>query len=139
MPEPAFGLRYINHGVPKMRNGYVVLFAAAALAVTASPVSAHAHLVRSGPLVNASGPSPQKLALTFSERLVPAFSKLQLIMPMSGRTFNVPIKTAVDRDGRTLVGIPQDRKLMKGAYLIRWTAATADGHRMTGTVPFRVK
>lgn len=115
----------------KMRNSSVALFAAAALAVTASAVSAHAHLVR-------SNSSPQKLALTFSERLVPAFSKLQLVMPTKGRTFNLPIKTGVDRDGRTLVGTPQSRSLMKGAYVIKWTAATADGHKMTGTVPFRV-
>ena len=121
-----------------MRKSYVGLFAAAALTVTASPVLAHAHLVRSNPAINASGSSPQKVALTFSERLVPAFSKLQLVMPMNGKTFAVPIKTGVDRDGRTLVGIPQSRTLMKGAYVIKWTAATADGHRMTGTVPFRV-
>lgn len=121
-----------------MRPRSITMFVAAATALTASPVSAHAHLVRSSPTINAAGPSPQKLALTFSERLVPAFSKLQLVMPMNGRNFNVAMKTGVDRDGRTLVGIPHSRRLMKGAYLIKWTAATADGHKMTGTVPFKV-
>jgi hypothetical protein len=122
-----------------MRPSKFALLVAAAAAVTAAPVSAHAHLVRSSPAINAAGPSPQKLALTFSERLVPTFSKLQLIMPMSGRDYAVPLKSGVTADGRTLVGVPQSRNLMKGAYLIRWTAATADGHRTTGTVPFRVK
>ena len=121
-----------------MRLSSITLFVAAATALTASPVSAHAHLVRSSPAINAAGPTPQRLALTFSERLVPAFSKLQLVMPMNGRNFNVAMRTDVDRDGRTLVGIPQSRRLMKGTYLIKWTAATADGHKMTGTVPFKV-
>ena len=121
-----------------MRVSSITMVVAAATALMASPVSAHAHLVRSTPAINATGPSPKKLALTFSERLVPAFSKLQLVMPMNGRTFNVAMKTGVGADGRTLVGIPQSPKLMKGAYIIKWTAASFDGHRMTGTVSFRV-
>ena len=119
-----------------MRLNSITAFVAVATAMSASPVSAHAHLVKSAPAINAAGPSPQRLALTFSERLVPAFSKLQLVMPMNGR--NVALKTGLDRDGRTLVGIPHSRRLMKGAYLIKWIAATADGHKMTGTVPFKV-
>ena len=121
-----------------MRLNSITAFFAAAAATSASQVSAHAHLVKSTPAINVAGPSAQRLALTFSEGLVPAFSKLQLVMPMKGRNFNVAMKTGVDRDGRTLVGIPHSRRLMKGAYLIRWTAATADGHKMTGTVPFKV-
>ena len=122
-----------------MRPRNLAILAAVAVAVTAAPVSAHAHLVRSNPAANTVGPSPQGLALTFSERLVPAFSKLQLVMPVNGRNNAVPLKTGVSSDGRTLVGVPQRKGLMKGAYLIRWTAASADGHRMTGTVPFRIK
>lgn len=121
-----------------MRLNSITAFVAAATAMSASPVSAHAHLVKLTPAINAAGPSPQRIALTFSERLVPAFSKLQLVMPLNGRNLNVAMKTGVDRDGRTLVGIPNGRRLMKGAYLIKWTAASTDGHKMSGTVPFKV-
>jgi methionine-rich copper-binding protein CopC len=121
-----------------MRLNRLTLLAAAAAALTASPLWAHAHLVKSTPAVNASTPSPKKLALTFSERLVPAFSKLELVMPMNGRNFAIPVKSGVSADGRTLVGIPQRPLSMRGTYLIKWTAATSDGHRMTGSVPFRV-
>jgi hypothetical protein len=48
------------------------------------------------------------------------------------------VKTTVGADGRTLIGTPQ-RGLTKGAYLVRWTAASFDGHKMTGSVPFRVR
>ena len=109
----------------------------AAAAISASPAWAHAHLVKSNPAVNAVTASPRQLSLTFSERLVPGFSKLELVMAMGGHSMSVPIKTAIGADGRTLVGTPQ-AGLMKGAYVIKWTAATSDGHRMTGSIPFRV-
>lgn len=117
-------------------NGITPIVAAAALAA-ASPAWAHAHLVKSNPAVNAVAASPRQLSLTFSERLVPAFSKLELAMNMSGHSLAIPLKTGVGADGRTLIGTPQ-HGLMKGAYLIKWTAATTDGHKMTGSVPFRV-
>jgi methionine-rich copper-binding protein CopC len=119
-----------------MRLRSITLFIAAAAA--ASPLWAHAHLVKSNPAMNAIAPSPRTLSLTFSERLVPAFSKLELLIPMKGRAMTVPLKTAVGADGRTLIGTPQ-RGLIKGAYVIRWTAASFDGHKMTGTVPFRIR
>lgn len=118
-------------------NRIAPIVAAAALAA-ASPAWAHAHLVRSNPPVNAVVASPRQLSLTFSERLVPAFSKLELVMTVSGHSMAIPLKTGVGADGRTLIGTPQ-RGLMKGAYLIKWTAATTDGHRMTGSVQFRVR
>lgn len=120
-----------------MRFNRIAPIMIAATAAAASPAWAHAHLVKSDPAVNAIAATPRQLSLTFSERLVPGFSKLELVMAMGGRGMAVPIKTAVGADGRTLVGIPQ-AGLMKGAYVIKWTAATSDGHRMTGSVPFRV-
>lgn len=121
-----------------MRLNKLTLLAAAAAALTASPLSAHARLLRSMPAANASTPSPKRLTLTFSERLVPAFSKLELVMPMNGRNVAIPVKSGVSADGRTLVGIPQRPLSKKGAYLIKWSATSSDGHRLAGFVPFRV-
>ena len=120
-----------------MRLNRIAPIVAAAAVAIASPAWAHAHLVKSSPAVNAVAASPRQLSLTFSERIVPAFSKLELVMAMGGHSMAIPIKTAVAADGRTLVGTPQ-KGLTKGAYLLKWTAATSDGHRMTGSVPFRV-
>lgn len=120
-----------------MRLNRIAPILVAAAAVAAPPAWAHAHLVKSNPAVNAVAANPRQLSLTFSERLMPAFSKLELVMAMGGHSMAVPIKTAVGADGRTLIGTPQGG-LMKGAYVIRWTAATSDGHKMTGSVPFRV-
>lgn len=121
-----------------MRLKIISLFAAAALGTfAASPLAAHAHLVNSTPAPNSTAANPRAISLTFSERLVPAFSKLQLAMSMGGHNMAVPVKTAVAADGRTLVATPRGA-LLKGSYVVNWTAATLDGHKMTGSLQFRV-
>ena len=109
--------------------------AVAALVATA-PAFAHTELVRSNPAANATvKTSPRTITLTFNERVVPAFSKFELTMP--AHRMNVPVRTTVSRDGKRIIGTVPSR-LMKGTYKITWTAAGADGHRMTGDLSFRV-
>lgn len=109
----------------------------AALAVTvAAPALAHAHLVRSTPAANATlQTGPKTITLTFNERLVPSFSKFELTMP--AHNMKVPVRTALSRDGKKIVGTLR-RPLTTGAYAVAWTAAGADGHKMTGTLNFKV-
>jgi len=109
----------------------------AALAVTvAAPALAHAHLVRSTPAANAQlHTGPRTITLTFNERLVPSFSKFELTMP--AHDMKVPVQTAISRDGKRIVGTLRS-PLMKGSYTVAWTAAGADGHKMTGTLSFKV-
>jgi len=110
--------------------------AAAAVLAMASPAFAHAHLVESTPAANATlSASPRTINLTFNERVVPRFSKLELTMP--GHGMAIPVTVRVSDDGKRLIGTPRSR-LMKGSYKIVWTAAGADGHKMTGEVAFRV-
>jgi methionine-rich copper-binding protein CopC len=104
--------------------------------LAAGPAFAHAELVRSNPVANATVSSPRTITLTFSERIVPAFSKFELTMPAHGG-MKVPVTTTVSRDGKRIVGTVGSR-LMKGSYRISWTAAGADGHKMTGGYSFKV-
>ena len=104
--------------------------------LVATQAAAHAHLVSSNPAANATVAAPRTITLTFSEKLVPAFSKFDLTMPEMGG-MKMPVKTAVSKDGMSLVGTPQGA-LPKGAYKVVWTAATADGHKMSGEVVFKV-
>lgn len=120
-----------------MRIGKFALGAtlgAAALVIT-SPALAHAHLIKSDPAANATVAAPKTISLTFNETLVPSFSKAEIIM--DGMKMTVPVKTTVSNDGKTLVATPQG-KMMAGGYHVKWTAASADGHRMTGEVGFKV-
>lgn len=108
----------------------------AAALVVASPAFAHAHLVRSTPAANATlSASPRTITLAFNERLVARFSKFEVTMPE--RRTEIPVTITVSSDGKQLIGTPRSR-LTKGSYRIVWTAAGADGHKMTGEVAFKV-
>jgi methionine-rich copper-binding protein CopC len=116
-------------------RAFMALGAAVALAV-AGPAFAHTELVRANPAANATvTTSLRTITLTFNERVVPTFSKFELTMP--AHRMNIPVTTAVSRDGKRIVGTVRSR-LMKGSYRVSWTAAGSDGHRMTGSYSFRV-
>lgn len=119
------------------RDLFAALAGSAALLLAGSAF-AHAHLVTSTPAANATVAAPTTISLTFNEKLTPAFSNFELSMPaMNG--MKVTVKTTVSKDHLTIVGTPKG-KLMPGAYLITWHAAsTDDGHKMDGTIPFTVK
>jgi copper resistance protein C len=110
----------------------------AASMVLATPAFAHAELVRSNPVANATvATGPKTITLTFNERLVPAFSKFELVMPAHDG-MKVPVATSVSRDGKRIVGTLRER-LHSGEYKVAWTAAGSDGHKRTGEVRFRVR
>ena len=102
----------------------------------AAPAFAHAHVVKSTPAANAAIAAPKQVSVTFNETLVPAFSKLDI--SMAGMNMKVPVKTSLSADGKTLTGIPQGA-FTKGSYVVNWTAASTDGHKMKGSIPFKVK
>lgn len=119
-----------------MKRLYTLAGLAAAAALTlATPALAHTKLVKSTPAADATVTSPKTITLTFNERLVPAFSKFELAMPAHGMA--IPVRTALSADGKQIVGTVGS-PLTKGDYKISWTAAGADGHKMTGTVAFKV-
>lgn len=122
-----------------MRHHHFALagIAASAALLFAGAASAHAHLVKSTPAANATILAPKTISLTFNEKLTPAFSKFELVMPAMNN-MAVSVKTAVAKDGMTIVGTPKSA-LMPGAYKITWHAATSDGHKMDGAVDFTVK
>lgn len=122
-----------------MRHHHFALagIAASAALLFAGAASAHAHLVKSTPAANATIAAPKTISLTFNEKLTPAFSKFELVMPAMNN-MAVSVKTAVAKDGMTIVGTPKSA-LMPGAYKITWHAATSDGHKMDGAVDFTVK
>jgi methionine-rich copper-binding protein CopC len=115
----------------------LIAVSGAAALTLASPAFAHASLVKSDPKANATvHTGPKSITLSFNERLVPAFSKFELSMPV--HQMAVPVKTAVSPDGKRIVGTLGSR-LTAGTYKVVWTAAAADdGHRTTGELSFKV-
>lgn len=116
----------------------LIAMGGAAALLAAGPAFAHAKLTNSDPAANASlKASPKAITLTFSEELVPAFSKVELAMAMAGQQMSMPVKVKVLPDGKHMVATPAS-PLTHGDYKVVWSAATADGHKMTGEVPFKV-
>ncbi|HYC68005.1 copper homeostasis periplasmic binding protein CopC [Brevundimonas sp.] len=115
------------------------LFAAAAVilavAAPAGAASAHARLVRSTPAADAIVAAPGVISLTFSDRMVPAFSTLDLV-DAAGR--ETAVRATVSEDGKTLSARPL-RPLAAGAWTVNWRIATHDGHRITGSYGFTVR
>nr|WP_316629550.1 copper homeostasis periplasmic binding protein CopC [uncultured Brevundimonas sp.] len=112
-----------------------VVGAVGALLLGATQAAAHARVVASNPAASASIASPRSLTVTFSERVVPAFSGLEVVNT-AGAKF--PVATTVSDDGMTVSGRTA-RPLAAGAYSLNWHAASADGHRMTGAIAFTVR
>ena len=85
--------------------------AVCAMGATLAAASAQAHpkLTAANPAANATVASPAQLQLTFSERLVPKFSGVDLMMiERPGTKLKAPVKVApvqatVAPDGKTLI------------------------------------
>lgn len=113
------------------------LLATTILLVLAGGADAHARLLAANPAPNATAASPARVALRFSERLMPAFSKAELAMADRPGTKLAGV-AAVAPDGRTLVFTPKAR-LRSGRYSIAWQVVSMDTHRVAGSYAFAVK
>ena len=120
----------------------VFLPAALALLGVAGIAQAHPKLLSASPAPNATVAKPARVALQFSEKLMPKFSGADLVMTGHGGTEHAPMKVAavatVGGDGRTLVVMPK-APLAAGRYSIAWHVVSADTHRVTGNIAFAVK
>ena len=108
--------------------------AAGALLLVATQADAHARVVASTPAASATVASPRAISVTFSERVAPAFSGLEVVNAAGVKS---AVATTVSEDGKTVSGRTA-RPLAAGAYSLNWRAASADGHRMTGSYTFSV-
>lgn len=118
---------------------------AAPLIALALPTAALAHpkLLSSTPAANATVSKTKEIKLTFSEKLVPQFTGIDLTMTsmpgMANHAMKVSgFKTSVSSDGKTLIAtLP--RPLPAGGYDLKWHAVAADTHRIEGKFSFSVK
>ncbi|QPI74173.1 copper homeostasis periplasmic binding protein CopC [Sphingobium sp. Cam5-1] len=121
------------------------LFASALmLAATPSLASAQPKLLSSTPAANATVSKPAKLSLTFSEKLIPTSSGVDLIMTgMPGMASHAPMpikgfKTSIEGDGRTLT-VTLPRALPVGSYNLNWHVAGVDQNKIAGKYSFTVR
>lgn len=112
-----------------------LLGAAGALLLVATQADAHARVVASSPAASATVASTRTISVTFSERVAPAFSGLDVVNAAGAK---VAATSSVSSDGKTISGRTA-RALAPGTYTVNWRAASADGHRMTGNFAFTVR
>jgi methionine-rich copper-binding protein CopC len=100
-----------------------ILPAALAILGLASAAQAHPKLLSASPAPNATVAKPGRLALRFSEKLMPKFSGADLMMTAHGGTAHPPMKAP----------------LAPGRYSVAWHVVSADTHRVAGNFAFAVK
>lgn len=105
------------------------------LLLVAGQADAHARVIASTPAASATVSSTRAITVTFSDRVVPAFSGLDVINAAGTR---VTVTSTVSEDGKT-ISARTARALRPGAYTVTWRAASTDGHRMTGNFAFTVR
>lgn len=124
----------------------LVYLMAAALAVSLTPAVAfaHARVVASTPAEGATVTKPRALSITFSEAmLAPTVAASIVMTAMPGMADHPPMtirnfQSAWSNGNRTIT-LTLRQPLATGSYDLRWQAAGADGHRMTGKVSFTVR
>ena len=126
-----------------MKKSLSLLAFGAALALSA-PASAQVKLVSSTPAANKAAAKPMAVSLTFSDKIAPNASDMDIVMlTMPGMKDHPPMKitgftATVGAEGKTLVAkLP--RALPVGTYVVNWRVNQTDGTPATGKINFAVK
>lgn len=102
----------------------------------ATAAFAHAGLVESTPAKDSTVSAPRTIKLTFSEKLVPAFSGVRLSM---GDGMRMSASISLSDDGKTLTARPTS-PFMTGKWTLSWHATSVDdGHKTEGSYSFTIK
>ena len=117
--------------------------AVVASALIASPALAHPKLLATTPAADASVAPPSRITLSFSERLMPRLSGVEIVMTgMPGmpdhRMAVTGFQTSTTDDGKTLTA-DLARPLGAGSYRVSWHVVSTDTHRVEGSFAFTVK
>lgn len=114
------------------RVGAVLLVAGFAF-LLGTPASAHSVLLSSAPAANAAiAAAPAEVVLQFNEPLESGFTELVVLGPDGGSHWEGGPPSIVD--GK--VSAPLRTLGPAGGYTIRYRVISADGHPVSGAVPF---
>ncbi|WP_410638913.1 copper resistance CopC family protein [Amycolatopsis sp. lyj-346] len=113
-----------------------VLAAIGAAAVLGAPAAAaHSVLVSSSPSADAAlAVTPAEAVLEFNEPVENRFTELTVLGPDGASHWEAGPVSVVD----TRVSAPLRPLGPAGAYTIRYRVTSADGHPVSGTIPFRL-
>jgi len=122
-----------------MNMRYVWLSIAVVGAMLSVAAEAHPKLVSASPAPNATVGKLTQVKMRFSEKLLPAFSKADLMMAaMPGMAAMKVTSTAAVINGQTLV-VTSKQQLHSGRYTVAWHVVSTDTHKVAGSYAFTVK
>lgn len=135
-PAPAAGAAPRTLRPVLARHAVLALVLIVLALPTAPPAFAHAHLVGAVPPAGSSvSAAPPTLTLTFSEKVEPRFSQVQVLDPHgAGLAIGKP-HLGTDSDRTLVIDLP---KLPPGTYSVVWHATSVDTHRTEGRFSFTV-
>lgn len=106
-------------------------------AMSPRPALAHAFPDRAQPAIGGTvSPAPSEVKIWFTEKLEPAFSKLD-VHDAAGAAVDRGDAT-VDAQDATLMHVSL-KPLAAGSYKVHWHAVSVDTHATDGTFSFTVK
>lgn len=126
---------------------YQTLAVAALLVANVSMPStavAHSRMASSTPAQGSTVSAPRVITMNFSEALLPPTAVASIVMTAMpgvknhGEMVIRNFTPAWSNANKTLT-LTLRQPLKTGAYDVRWQAAGADGHRMTGKISFTVR
>ena len=126
-----------------MRINALIAGALALIALAPAPLLAHVKLAASTPAAGVKAKAPKAITLTFNEKVNPAKASATIVMTaMPGMADHGEMLirnfTASGSADRKTLTLTLKKPLPAGSYDVRWQAASADGHAMTGKVSFDV-
>jgi methionine-rich copper-binding protein CopC len=115
----------------------ILIFAICAVGLIATCAGAHPTLTSATPAAGVSAASsPTELRLTFSEDVVPRFSRVTL-KDQGGKTIATGPATTEPKDKKQLVVLLK-APLTAGSYTVEWHAVSEDTHAVKGQYSFKV-
>ncbi len=106
------------------------------LIVFAGTARAHARLESASPAVGGTVPTPpEQVAVTFSEKVEPAFSTIEVTDATGQRADTGKPHRAPDNPRVLIVDL---RPIGPGSYKVVWRAVSVDTHRTQGSYRFTV-
>ena len=134
-PEPFMPGEMTMSATKTIRTVPVLLALCASMLLGVSQAWAEAKLVSADPAPNSAVASPMLIQLHFSEAIDKKSSSVGLADAGGDAIATMPMGA---KDAKSLALMP-NQQLAAGKYTVSWTAASTDGHKVTGRFSFTVK
>ncbi|WP_445490924.1 copper resistance CopC/CopD family protein [Niallia sp. 03133] len=122
-------------GIKKNKFLAAMLFILISMFLFQGNASAHAYIIKSNPSESESLDSaPTAVTIEFNEKIQTGFTNIT-VLDSSGKRVDKK-KAVVDKKTGKIVSAALQNDLPDGVYSIEWRVLSADGHSVSGIIPF---